>query len=111
MIDGPALRLMKPTAILINVARGEIVDTGALLIALNNGRIAAAGLDVWTPPEDVKGMATLQKEGKLLITPHSALPIASMKRLLLERLRHNLESLRVNKPATLLGVIDAEKGY
>ncbi|MDO8673787.1 MAG: NAD(P)-dependent oxidoreductase, partial [Dehalococcoidia bacterium] len=46
MIDGPALRSMKPTGYLVNVARGEIVDEPALIEALNQGTIAGAALDV-----------------------------------------------------------------
>lgn len=47
LIDGKALRRMKPTAILVNTARGELVDEAALVDALRRGVIAAAGLDVF----------------------------------------------------------------
>ena len=49
LIDARALSLMKPTAILINTARGGVVDQDALLEALQAGRIRAAGLDVFIP--------------------------------------------------------------
>ena len=49
LIDARALALMKPTAILINTARGGVVDQDALLEALRLGKIRAAGLDVFTP--------------------------------------------------------------
>jgi D-3-phosphoglycerate dehydrogenase len=47
LIDGPRLALMKPSAYLINVARGPIVDQAALTAALQSGRIQGAGLDVF----------------------------------------------------------------
>lgn len=49
MINETTLKLMKPTAVLVNIARGEIVDQDALVAALKNGTIFAAGLDVMSP--------------------------------------------------------------
>jgi len=53
IIDGPRLAHMKPTAFLVNVGRGELVDRDALVEALRSRRIAGAGLDVyWSEPPD-----------------------------------------------------------
>lgn len=69
LIDAPALRKMKSTAILINAARGPVVDTAALLHALREGLIAAAGLDV-TDPEPLPQEHPLYTLSNCVITPH-----------------------------------------
>jgi glyoxylate reductase len=67
---GPAqFALMKPTATLINVARGPIVDTAALTVALSERRILAAALDV-TDPEPLPRDHPLLKLDNLTIVPH-----------------------------------------
>jgi phosphoglycerate dehydrogenase-like enzyme len=60
---------LKPTAIFINSARGGSVDTDALTAALNEGRLAGAGLDV-TDPEPLPAGHPLWKSPRVLITPH-----------------------------------------
>jgi lactate dehydrogenase-like 2-hydroxyacid dehydrogenase len=69
LIDEAALRRMKPGAILINVARGPVVDSLALYRALSTGRIAAAGLDV-TDPEPLPPDHPLYTLDNCLILPH-----------------------------------------
>jgi phosphoglycerate dehydrogenase-like enzyme len=75
LIDGQRLRLMKPAAFLVNVARAEIFDEAALYDALSSGRIAGAALDVWyryptsaepTPPATLP-FHTLSN---VMMTPH-----------------------------------------
>ncbi len=74
LIDGAALGKMKKTAILLNVARGRVVDNRALYEALVNGTIAAAGLDVveTEPLEASNPLSTLKDSTRLIITPHLA---------------------------------------
>jgi len=69
MIAEAELKAMKPTAILVNTARGGVVEEGALVTALESGGIAAAALDVYTTeplPED----SPLRGTQNLLLTPH-----------------------------------------
>ena len=69
MIGEAELKAMKPTAILVNAARGGVVEEGALVAALDSGEIAAAALDVYTTeplPED----SPLRGTENLLLTPH-----------------------------------------
>lgn len=74
IIDAQALEKMKETAILINVARGPVVDGNALYEALVNGRIAAAGLDVLEkePIAADNPLGRIKDSTKLIITPHMA---------------------------------------
>lgn len=74
LIDGAALKKMKKTAVLLNVARGKVVDNAALYDALVNGEIAAAGLDVVEeePLRPTNPLSRLKDSSKLIITPHLA---------------------------------------
>jgi glyoxylate reductase len=69
LIDDAALRRMKPTAYLVNTARGPIVDTDALARALHAGELAGAALDV-TDPEPLPGDHPLLAAPNLLVVPH-----------------------------------------
>ncbi|MBN2385697.1 MAG: D-glycerate dehydrogenase [Anaerolineales bacterium] len=71
LIDAAALAKMKPTAVLVNTARGPIVDQQALYAALKERRIFAAGLDV-TDPEPLPLDSPLLELDNLVIVPHIA---------------------------------------
>lgn len=73
LIDAESLSLMKPTAVLVNTARGGLVDEKALAVALRDGQILGAGLDVLSeepPPID----HPLLELANVILTPHSAGP-------------------------------------
>ncbi|WP_089718402.1 NAD(P)-dependent oxidoreductase [Candidatus Entotheonella palauensis] len=71
MVDRRALSLMKPTAVLLNVARGEIVDEAALIEALQTGRIKGAGLDVFAQEPMNPGHPLMQLDN-VILTPHTS---------------------------------------
>jgi len=73
LIDADALRLMKPTAVLVNTSRGGLVDEQALVAALSEGRILGAGLDVFSqePPPTDHPLFGLRNA---VLTPHLAGP-------------------------------------
>ena len=71
LIDAKALAVMKPSAYLINVARGKVVNEPALVEAMQKGRIAGAALDcVWEEP--LPASSSLWTAPNVLITPHTA---------------------------------------
>lgn len=68
LVDAERLRSMKPTAVLVNTARGAVVDETALVAALRDGTIAAAGLDVYeNEPRLTAGLASLDN---VVLAPH-----------------------------------------
>ena len=69
LIDAEAFEMMKETALFVNVGRGKIVDTDALVHALETGQIDYAALDV-VDPEPIGADHPLLKTGKCLVVPH-----------------------------------------
>ena len=71
LMNRETLARMKPDAILINTARGPVVDTDALVEVLNSGHLAGVGLDV-TDPEPLPSDHPLYSFDRVTITPHIA---------------------------------------
>ena len=106
---GPAeLAAMRRDAWLVNVARGSLVDTDALVAALAAGEIGGAALDV-TDPEPLPDGHPLWTEPRALITPHIANPDATLRRYLAYLVRENVERLEAGEP--LASLIDPDAGY
>ena len=91
LVDARRLALMKPTAILINTARGPLVDEQALADALNKGRIYAAGLDVLStePPRADNPLLTARH---CYITPHIAWASTAARERLMQIMLENLRA-------------------
>ena len=94
LIDKSALEKMKNTAILINVARGPVVDTQALYDALITDQIAAAGLDVLEKEPMAKDnpLKKIQDSTKLIVTPHMAWASVESRTRLVEEVYKNIEA-------------------
>jgi glyoxylate reductase len=97
LINAQTLRLMKPTAILLNVARGPVVDTAALVQALREGWIQAAGLDV-TDPEPLPPDHPLYHLPNCLILPHIGSATWNTRRRMAERACDNLLAGLAGRP-------------
>lgn len=108
LLDAATLGKMKPTAYLIVVSRGGIVDENALAEALREGRLAGAGLDV-TESEPLPAESPLWDAPNLIITPHTAGDSTEKERRCVEILKENLR--RYAHGETLLNLVDKRRGY
>lgn len=89
LIDARALSLMKPTSVLINTARGEVIEQDALVEALRGGRLFGAGLDVCTP-EPLPLDSPLLQLDNCLILPHIGSATVDARNAMAERAASNL---------------------
>ena len=108
LIDEARLDAMKASAILVNVGRGGLVDTDALVAALSSGSIAGAGLDV-TDPEPLPDGHPLWSAPDVIITPHSADTPAMTAPLLAHRVANNTRAFLGQ--GGFDGVVDPAVGY
>lgn len=108
MIGARELAAMQAHAWVINVARGPLVDTEALLLALREGTIGGAALDV-TDPEPLPREHPLWTESRVLITPHSSNPLDAFVRGLAQRVEENVERFITGQE--MVGTVDPRAGY
>lgn len=108
MFNAKAFAAMKPGAYLINIARGKVVDSAALVSALESKRLAGACLDV-TDPEPLPPESPLWRFANVVITPH----MSSESELTYDRawllLKENVRRFGAGEP--LLNVVDLKAGY
>lgn len=108
LIGRRELSLMRPDSWLVNIARGCLVDTDALVDALRDGTIGGAALDV-TDPEPLPDGHPLWSLDNALITPHSANPEHLLLPNLVRRVHGNVVKFLAGQP--LEGLIDPARGY
>ena len=96
LIDADALAMMKPTAFLINTARGAVVDTEALVHALETGKLAGAGLDVYegephlAPTSEIA--ERLRTLPNVILTPHTASATVTTRAAMRRQVVKNIEA-------------------
>lgn len=93
LIDQPELALMKPGAIIINTARGGIVNEAALANALKAGKLGGAGFDVLTQEPPVDGNVLLDESiPNLILTPHIAWASVESRQRAVDEIAHNIQA-------------------
>lgn len=108
LFDERRFSLMKPSAYMVNIARGKMVDSAALLKALESGVIAGAGVDV-TDPEPLPDGHALWNAPNLIITPHTADTNAQVVRLFSQRIDENVKAWLHGED--WVGLVDKQLGY
>jgi glycerate dehydrogenase len=103
MIGAKQFKMMKPTAILINTARGGLVDEAALAEALQNGTIGGAGFDVLTTEPPKAGNILLDlRLPNFILTPHVAWASREAMQILADQLIDNIEAFVGGKPQNVV---------
>lgn len=108
LIGAREFAAMKNTAVLVNIARGALIDTDALVTALRDGELAGAGLDV-TDPEPLPDGHPLWHEPACIITSHSADTPPMTAPLLAGRIAANVRAFLGD--GRFVGVVDPAEGY
>ena len=102
MINEAALAKMKPTAFLVNTARGQLIDEQALAESLNSGKIAGAACDVVSAEPILPGNPLLRAKN-LILTPHIAWAAIEARKRLMEITSENIRAFQAGAPIHLVG--------
>ena len=108
LIGAQTLAAMKPSAYLINIARGDLVDEKALIAALAAGRLAGAALDVFAQ-EPLPDDSPLWRMGNVILTPHIAGTTPRYEQRAGELFANNLRRFTDDQP--LINQVDFARGY
>ncbi len=105
LINAETLSLMKPTALLINTARGALIDEPALIEALRKRQLAAAAVDVISqepPPADHPVIQAAKELDNLVVTPHTAWSAREARERLLREVADNISAFFEGKPRNIV---------
>ena len=122
MLDDEAFRQMKDGVVLINTARGDLIETRALIRALNRGKVAAAGLDVlpdeplireeaellcstWCDRDDLRSLVAdhvLMRMPNVIVTPHSAFNTREAVDRIAETTVENIQAFVLGRPRNIV---------
>jgi glycerate dehydrogenase len=105
LINAETLSLMKPTALLVNTARGALIDETALIHVLHEKRLAAAALDVISrepPPADHPIIQAAKELDNLLVTPHTAWSARETRERLIGEVTENIRAFFEGKPTNIV---------
>lgn len=108
LIGAAELERLKPGASIVNVARGPVVDTDALVASIDSGALGGAILDV-TDPEPLPDEHPLWRRANVIVTPHTASTDEMARRFMYQRVADNVA--RFSHGEQLLGQIDTGRGY
>ena len=108
IIGEDELAVMRPSAVLVNVARGRLIDDTALIAALETGRISGAGLDAFTR-EPLAQDHPYWRLPNVIVTPHTASFGGDYWQAAVDLFLENLG--RYRRGETLLNIVDKTRGY
>ncbi len=108
LITAATLAHAKPGLHLINIARGTLIETDALIPALDQGLLSRATLDA-TDPEPLPEQHPLYAHPRVFISPHSSMGTPDVLERLADKVADNVIRFRNNAPLT--DIVDIERGY
>lgn len=110
ILSAEMIALLKPTAVLVNIGRGQLVDEAALTDALVNRRIRGAALDVFRA-EPLPATSPLWELDNVLINPHSASTARAENARLTQLFLHNLRLFAAGRTAEMRNILDLDRLY